>query len=123
MADLGITNSDSFSTGNFYYKNTPLHQVKKTIAASQTLSAGCILGIITSSGELKAWAPYASDGSQTIYGVLMEDIDTTEGSATASVGVLGQFITQGLSAFAGTTTINITDGAHKYGTIIFKSEE
>jgi len=123
MADLGITNSGSLNTGNFYYKNTPLHQVKETIAEEQTLSAGCILGKITLTGELKAWAPYAEDGSETIYGVLLEDIDTTEGSATASVGVLGQFITQGLSAFAGTTTINITDGAYKYGTLIFKSEE
>lgn len=123
MADLGITNSGSVNTGNFYYKNSPLHQVKETIAEGQTLSAGCILGKITLTGELMAWAPYAEDGSETIYGVLLEDIDTTEGSATASVGVLGQFITQGLSAFAGTTPINITDGAYKYGTLIFKSEE
>jgi len=123
MADLGITNSGSVNTGNFYYKNSPLHQLKKTIAEGQTLSAGCILGKITASGELQAWAPYASDGSQSIYGVLMEDIDTTAGSAIASVAVLGQFITQGLSAFAGTTTIDITDGAYKSGTLIFKSEE
>jgi len=123
MADLGITNSGSLNTGNFYYKNTPLHQVKETIAEGQTLNAGCILGKVTATGELMAWAPYAEDGSETIYGVLIEDIDTTAGSAIASVGVLGQFITQGLTAFAGTTTINITDGAYKYGTLIFKSEE
>jgi len=126
MADLGITNSGSLNTGNFYYGSTPLHQFKETIAEGQTLSAGTILGKITATGELAGWNTDAEDGTATMYGVLLEDIDTTGGSAIASVGVLGQFITGGLTAFAGVTTITqipAVDGVYKFGTLIFKSEE
>lgn len=45
-----------------------------------TLRGGLLLGRITSSGLLKEWVPTATDGSQTVYGVLISPLNATDGA-------------------------------------------
>lgn len=47
------------------------------------LRAGLLLGLVTSSGKLKEYDPDATDGSQSIYGVLPIELRMTDGLAVA----------------------------------------
>jgi hypothetical protein len=46
-----------------------------TVAAGQTLSLGCVVGIVNDTGNIKAFDPSSTDGSQFAAGVLMQDVD------------------------------------------------
>ena len=48
-----------------------------TVAATQVLSLGTVVGRETATAKLKALDPTASDGSETAIGVLGNDIDAT----------------------------------------------
>lgn len=47
-----------------------------------TIRAGTLLGRITASGKLKEYQPGASDGSQTFYGVLLDDTRVVDSNGT-----------------------------------------
>lgn len=53
------------------------------------LSAGTVLGRVTASGKLVAYANGASDGSQTAVGVLWDNVDATSADVKAVVVVRG----------------------------------
>ena len=63
----------------------------ETIATSQDLTRGTILGKITASGHLKACDQDAGDGSEVAYAILAEDVDTTGGAVVRPVYVRGDF--------------------------------
>lgn len=63
----------------------------ETIAISQDLTRGTILGKITASGHLKACDQDAGDGSETAYAILAEDVDTTSAAVVRPVYVRGDF--------------------------------
>jgi hypothetical protein len=46
-----------------------------TVAAGQTLPLGSVVGLVSASGQVKAFDPSATDGSQFAAGVLMQDVD------------------------------------------------
>lgn len=49
-----------------------------TVAPSQVLPLGTVVGMITSSKLIKALAPAATDGSQNACGILLHPVDTTQ---------------------------------------------
>ena len=59
---------------------------KGALAVGQNLAAGAVLGRITASGAYTAFAPAATDGSQTAAGILYASTDAT--SAAKNVTVL-----------------------------------
>lgn len=52
-------------------------QEQITVLADAVLEAGEVVGKVTVSGKYVAWAPGASDGSETVAGVLYDDVDAT----------------------------------------------
>lgn len=52
-------------------------QEQITVLEDEVLEAGEVVGKVTASGKYVAWAPGASDGSQTVAGVLYAPVDAT----------------------------------------------
>jgi len=48
------------------------------------LRAGLVMGKITASGKMAHYAPGASDGTETAYGILLSDVDTKDGDPGAT---------------------------------------
>jgi hypothetical protein len=79
--------------------------VTRTVTiASGTIVRGCVVGMITISGEFVACDHTAIDGSENPRGVLLEDCDAS--AATVDVGIYstGYFYGDGLT-FGGTSVL------------------
>lgn len=50
-----------------------------TVLSGETLVAGQVVGIVTASGKVRAWAPANTDGSQNAAGVMVADVTATAG--------------------------------------------
>lgn len=57
-----------------------------TVAVSQTIVPGQVLGIVTAGGQVKAWDPAAADGSQNAAGIALYGVTT--GAATAKISAI-----------------------------------
>lgn len=66
-------------------------EIPATIVAGANLAAGTVLGRITSSGKLTAYAEGASDGSQTPVAVLLEDAPAASADVVRVVGFAGVY--------------------------------
>lgn len=51
-----------------------------TLAAGENLTAGTVLGIVTSSGEYAAYDNVATDGTEAAAGILFAGVDATGGA-------------------------------------------
>lgn len=67
-------------------------------------TAGTALGQITASKKLTKLNSAAVDGSNKIFGILMEDCDASSADKVASVGLTGEY-NQSKIVFGGTDTI------------------
>ena len=68
------------------YELNPLYTRETvTLVSGQKLTVGAVLGRITASGEYTILAPGASDGSQTVAGVLLIDCDASSADAKAVI--------------------------------------
>jgi len=64
----------------------------KTIAAGADLGKGTILGRVTASGKLAAYAPGNSDGTENPVAVLLEDAAAAAADVNAVVGFAGVYV-------------------------------
>ena len=85
-------------------------QVQKAVGGTETivgdgstLKRGTVLGLITASGKLCKVNSANSDGSQTPYAVLAEDVAATAGGVFGAVYYSGEFDVNSL-VFGGTDT-------------------
>jgi hypothetical protein len=58
-----------------------------TLVSGNNLEAGTILGIVTASGKYTRHAHGASDGSETVAGVLYDNVDATDADTEAVIFV------------------------------------
>ena len=75
-------------TANFIVSESNGWRSRETVTVNATGGAmlpGTLLGKITASGKFVRHAPAASDGSQTVAGVLFEGIDAEEAARVAVV--------------------------------------
>lgn len=63
----------------------------KTVNTSTVLAKGTILGRVTTTAKLKAYASGASDGSQEPVCVLLEDVSATGSDVNAICGFAGMY--------------------------------
>lgn len=63
----------------------------RTISGGAVYKRGTVLGMITSSGNLTQALSASSDGSQTPYTILVDDVDTTGGAVNGGVYLQGEF--------------------------------
>ena len=66
--------------------------IPNTIAAGADLAAGTILGRVTASGKLAAYAAGNADGSENPVGVLMEDAAAAAADVEAVAGFGGVYV-------------------------------
>ena len=64
----------------------------QTIGGGAALAKGTIMGRITATGKLVAYAAANSDGSENPIGVLMEAADASAGDVKAVVGFAGKYV-------------------------------
>ncbi|WP_100406666.1 head decoration protein [Bacillus solitudinis] len=74
-----------------------------TLVTGTSYVRGTVLGIVTASGEAKAVDSVATDGSQTPFAILAEDVDATGGATPAAIYLTGEFNENALT-FGGTDT-------------------
>lgn len=66
------------------------------LIAGQKLETGTLLGTITASGKYTRYAPGAADGSETVSGILYDNVDAT-GADTKVVVVVRDTVVRGSS--------------------------
>lgn len=70
------------------------HLVTETQTLAQqaaVLARGTLLGKVTATGDLTVCVKTAADGSQTPYGILVDQTDATAGAVSCGVYVKGEF--------------------------------
>lgn len=81
------------------------HYTLKTVATDQTLARLTPLGQVTATGELVAWAPAASDGSEKAVFLAAVATDTTSGAASKKVVKAGHFNSDAIAWPDGVTAL------------------
>jgi len=71
-----------------------------TIASGQNLVKGTCLGKQTANGKYYKWDTAASDGTETLAGILSVDTDATSGDEVADAFIKGEFNKDALNATA-----------------------
>jgi hypothetical protein len=90
------------------------------IAGGQSvLKRGTALGMVTATGKLALLNSANTDGSQTIYGILGADTDTTNGDVSTFVYLTGEF-NQANVIFGGTDTYQTHKDTARTKGIFFK---
>lgn len=99
-----------------------LYSEPGTLLSGQNLKRGALLGKITTGGKLTLSASASSDGSQTPYGVLVDDVDASDGDMPCLVYVRGDFQDAGLTLGTGHTVASVEAGLRDKGIFIFKTQ-
>lgn len=63
----------------------------ETLLSGQSLTRGALLGKITADGKLTLSLSASSDGSQTPYAILADDVDATAGDKICGIYLSGEF--------------------------------
>ena len=75
------------------------------VASGQNLAQYAVVGRISASGLIVAWAPAQTDGSQNAIGVLLHAVDATAGNRDGTIYNGGSFNIDALVWPGGATTI------------------
>jgi len=97
--EIGTHSFDNLSAGCFDVVTGVV-----TLAASQTLKRGTVLGRLTSDLQAKPVDSSKTDGTQTPYGILLEDTVVGASAVPAPVALTGEFNGAAL-IFGGTDTV------------------
>lgn len=81
-----------------------------TIASGQNLSRGTCLGKVTATGKYKKWDSSASDGTQTLAGILGDDVDASSADEKGWMYISGEFNKDALYATYAISTGFYDDG-------------
>lgn len=106
------TVTDSLVYDGLILDGFPQHTQVVTVAQSQTLLRGTVVGKITADGYIAACDHTAEDGSETPYGVMVEDVTTTDSEVEGLVYDFGLFNSNKLT-FGGSSTIDDLQDAMK----------
>lgn len=87
------------------------------IVSGQNLVTGTLLGKITASGKYKKMDTGASDGSQSLAGILGCDCNATSADEKAFMYVHGEFNKAELNS-----TQAVVAGSYNYGSIVIREE-
>lgn len=106
----------TYTPDNLIAGQTSLVTDSVTVAASDSLVRGSVLGKITADGKFILSASAAADGSQTPSVVLAEDCDASVADVTnVAVYVKGEFNEKALTLGTGHTTATIKEPLRDVG--------
>lgn len=119
MANITITNYDT-SLG-IRPKDTEEHVIAG--AATDTFIAGTLMGRITASAKWQVYDSGAGDGTETVKGILINEVDTTNGvDSPCAIMLTGEIDEDKCMIDGGTIGENITaalkDTLRSYGIIV-----
>lgn len=89
------------------------------VSGAGVLVRGTVLGKITASGKVNKVDSTKSDGSQTIYAILAEDVDATSADVAAPAYFTGEYNSRAV-VFGGTDTVATHADAARARGIFFK---
>lgn len=87
----------------------PLRFVEVTIISGQNRVRGDLLGKITTGGKCNLSLAAASDGSQTPYAILVEDVNATAGDKKGMAYIAGDFNANQVTFGTGHTAASVRD--------------
>lgn len=99
MPDLG-----TFTYDNLFAGKAEVVAGTETITGGAAYTRGTVLGIITASELCKPVDNAQADGSEAVYAILAEDVDTTGGDKEAVVYYTGEYNNNALT-FGGDDTV------------------
>jgi hypothetical protein len=81
-----------------------------TVLSGQVLVAGQLVGVVTASGKLKGYNPSNTDGTQTVAGIIYDNVDATAGDLKGKVYLSRLGVVRGsdLTYFTGANAGQIT---------------
>lgn len=98
---------DTFERDNLFAGGVqPVVTDAITLASGSSYVRGTVLGIVTASGLATLVDSTATDGSETPYAILQEDVDATDADKPAAIYLTGEFNEAALT-FGGTDTADI----------------
>ncbi|AIF51250.1 head decoration protein [Pelosinus sp. UFO1] len=101
--NLAITTT-SMTYDNLIVAGTfPIVTDALTTASGNSYKRGTVLGVITTSGKAVKVDSSKTDGSETAYAILSQDVDATSADTVAPVYLTGEFNSDAL-IFGGTDT-------------------
>ena len=110
---------DTFLPKNLLAGSFPVVTKEVTILAGQDLKAGAVLGKITASDKHQLVDIAASDGSEDIDVILLDDIDATAADVVSIGGLSGEYLESALT-LGGATTVDDVRAAARQKSIYFK---
>ncbi|MCM3567858.1 head decoration protein [Neobacillus mesonae] len=113
VSTLGTSEQDNLFVGGVM----PVVTETINLKSGASYVRGTVIGIVTATGEGTTVNSTASDGSQTAYGVLADDVDATSETKPAAIYLTGEFNESAL-VFGGTDTAD-THKASLRGLSIF----
>jgi hypothetical protein len=81
--------------------------IQKTVVSGANVARGTIMGRITATGKMKAYASGSSDGSQVPIAVLMEDAAAASADAAAICAFAGVFIEANMTGLDAAAKLSI----------------
>lgn len=88
----------------------PVITERAIILSGENLARGTALGKVTASGKLKLLDSALSDGAETPYAILGEDVDASAGDKVGLVYLSGEFSTSKLTFKSGQTAAGFKAG-------------
>lgn len=93
----------TFEHDNLFAGNAEVVTDTVTLKSGASYVRGSVLGIVTATGEAALVDSAATDGSQTPYSILQEDVDATSEAKPGAIYLTGEFNENALT-FGGTDT-------------------
>lgn len=116
--DYGMTSLGTIQhQENFLLGDHPPIKATVTIASGLDIEKGEAIGLNTSDSKGYLYDADADDGTQTLFGVIAEDVDASEGDVISYAYVHGDFFYKDLSVYQAT---GFDAGSYNNGNIVIK---
>lgn len=107
-----------YRQSNLIFGDFPVEAAEVTIKSGENLTAGTVIGKITSTGKCVKSLSASSDGSQNVYAILADDCDASAGDKKASAFITGSFNENALTFGTGHTAASTKDAFRALGIIL-----
>lgn len=115
MADYYDSVSVTDANALFGGDHDPIGGIPITLVSPVSYTKGNALGKVTASSKYKLYDSAAADGSQTLAGILVDDVDALTADGVGEMWVHGEFLYGAITATSPTTVPVGT-----YGMIVIK---
>ena len=122
---ISVVSDNSLSTpGNIFIEQPENgYTVPITVKSGQVLERGTPMAKQTADGLYYKLDLTASDGTETLVGILVDDVDSTDEDTVGEIYLHGSFNKTKLPNIANYASSPLLEGAYNHGMIIIKEAE